>query len=1742
MICSDVDSRVVTDSERSSSYVGFFSVSEETEDMNVELEPSFDEQKHTSQVNHRLLFGIPKPAAATLNPDVLAFHPIAPNFSIGQFVYTNEQRLLNQPNCLPVLIPPPAPEPPAGRSYPLAPPDGYKLRKDNRYTRGFVYASPYDLSKANIHRSRMIAIATPPNIRASKVDGHYLAEPIVGMVQLEPGIPFVVHLNGDPNRTHTIACLQTLDSLAEYPDFIEIQAQSVQLAKLAWGCPKGKSSPEIPPIYSHFLKRNDRSAARDSLHHDDFDGSFNLGNTILKGKGQGTILPAVQTNLSHASAHMKSLLKTLHKLYRYILPKCISRFEYEVSDFQSIYSNIFGFGGLDPNGTGMQMNVSSLSKTLADAIGNIQGFFHADQEDDFTRFTFFILLLRMGPTADPGAFCLARGGLYSRVLNAWIVFLVFKGTDLHSGFEPVEDREDHEKWVNGALDSAWHLAGPQNRLGFVNYPSRLAADRTGSLNATPATGFGNYGSSGQHKAVQQDFATHGGATLGSVDEYANRMAREAVFNFYNTLSLCNLDLNTDLNDLMASISIRDPQSGDKINMRPLPFNPQTDDKVIRDKISFYLWHREECRLFYRRVTKQDLARYREQLAALENETAVTTTNIDNQDVLELPSGDGPLNIEAVVKVKRINSMRVFFVRLEGIQGIFRVDESSSRIRHNNVILQSLAIHAPPTLSKKYAVPGNMLQTLQRQPASAHPETGATSLPSPTGTVGHVHTSQSLSMAEVQNCGSMSSSLNDNPQPTDSAFISDRVAPSSPKPSAQPMATRSKGKSSTKRKYADEDPADDDSSPPISYEVREILAHRENEETGELEFLLDWKGYPSSEQSWSSSNDIDGCVELLAEYASKHNLPTVTGKSASGTVLMAENFQKLSDILSDRKLADELAGLKNDYSARLLDPKSWSMSGCKDWANDLSNHQSEIGFLSGFLPIIADNDIAADLVRFDILHRTALKLPTFGETEWRVGILHRSALHAACTAWITIFDWYTSTEPRLCNFLVQTRLNRGRDQMLKRFPTVAGLVNHLVELLLLKVGFQLRQDWKVQRAARVPNLVKAIERCSELLGRPVLDENEEATPADTLDIPIDMYGLLPQNGPRTGAFTQPRKFILKLKPFQWKKTLLDDFLYTAGASSLAEIWSTCLILPHLRCIDKFNTTKRGKKTDDQAIYDRAITRGAILSCIQDVCGGPAIFSSLQIGTFLQSPTMLFNSSITKDARFSAAVRSNPTKVLQPFINSLTALVEERPGITATAERIAGIVQQGISGLAGNPLEALEEEEITEDRPHTDGLSEGTQPAPKRKCNKSLRLLQLDSKTLLMNFRDRRPHLTATAIVLREALNKARGLPPAEERLSRIHDGRHPSMSSASPPQNLDQTNPCRHSSRYAALVREYLPPHLLTCKTGLSSLLSFMGTGQGSRTTSFLDRLNSRPERFVFRDISQLVDKFNDALASNANLFGAQRDSSWIICSDMMIWGTATQLMSLDPTPTGTKKGAGSHSLSRHEQSSAEKLMDRFKPYWSDNVQKTWLLLLGDMVDQNPLSWSHSRPSWSATYTAIQGLDIPLFKSGLTVFQTVNNLAFSEICQTATKEEMSYWVSQNRGLGAYGGLTHLGFSMDPRSIGQIQAAFHCVYTHMDTFLSVSDRKILNFNAIFVEHVLCKVKRYVSRLDTSGSGTGEFRKCEKKAEAETKSWVVDANLTDSKAFPFPLFMESEEVDKVVERLSNVWLNPTTDAKLR
>ncbi|KDR72041.1 hypothetical protein GALMADRAFT_143382 [Galerina marginata CBS 339.88] len=227
---SEVDN--LTDSIKSLGFGGFDDLRQyKTAKFNVTLSPIVLEKDHAERVSKRTTFG--------LNNQLPEDHPlyslpkaVAP--STSDFSFSKEEICsLPSPSASVLLAPSPVP-PPANSWYPLAPLGGYKLVKDLRYKRGYVYVASYDMSPTNIkgHAASLAKIATPPNVDPAFIDGAFVASPIPGMIKMVPGVPFALAFNGDMERLHTVGCVQTLESLSAYPDFPEILNLSARLAKL----------------------------------------------------------------------------------------------------------------------------------------------------------------------------------------------------------------------------------------------------------------------------------------------------------------------------------------------------------------------------------------------------------------------------------------------------------------------------------------------------------------------------------------------------------------------------------------------------------------------------------------------------------------------------------------------------------------------------------------------------------------------------------------------------------------------------------------------------------------------------------------------------------------------------------------------------------------------------------------------------------------------------------------------------------------------------------------------------------------------------------------------------------------------------------------------------------------------------------------------------------------------------------------------------------------------------------------------------------------------------------------------------------------------------------------------------------------------------------------------------------------------------------------------------------------------
>ncbi|KAL0056898.1 hypothetical protein AAF712_016487 [Marasmius tenuissimus] len=100
-------------------------------------------------------------------------------------------------------------------------------------------------------------------------------------------------------------------------------------------------------------------------------------------------------------------------------------------------------------------------------------------------------------------------------------------------------------------------------------------------------------------------------------------------------------------------------------------------------------------------------------------------------------------------------------------------------------------------------------------------------------------------------------------------------------------------------------------------------------------------------------------------------------------------------------------------------------------------------------------------------------------------------------------------------------------------------------------------------------------------------------------------------------------------------------------------------------------------------------------------------------------------------------------------------------------------------------------------------------------------------------------------------------------------------------------------------------------------------------------------------------------------------------------------------------------------------------------------------------------------------------------------------------------------GALKGLLFLGFNVRNSKPIAITLAFKCVYNFLDNHLSPQDKALLGFDVIFVEHLLCKVKRWHNMLTKA---------CFMK---EVDRLLEEAKKEASDGFPLPLQVDRKEL---------------------
>lgn len=142
--------------------------------------------------------------------------------------------------------------------------------------------------------------------------------------------------------------------------------------------------------------------------------------------------------------------------------------------------------------------------------------------------------------SDLGAFLLARPGFYVRETEpgTFIIFLVFKGTDLHSGTAPTANDDELNQFFSLlAAELASEDIPRVNRVVYVAYTSSSAFQREGRYSVYPDVGAADDDNNDlAFKSTQLNYAQHGQHILGTRSEAVAKLFAEAYSSYANRLA------------------------------------------------------------------------------------------------------------------------------------------------------------------------------------------------------------------------------------------------------------------------------------------------------------------------------------------------------------------------------------------------------------------------------------------------------------------------------------------------------------------------------------------------------------------------------------------------------------------------------------------------------------------------------------------------------------------------------------------------------------------------------------------------------------------------------------------------------------------------------------------------------------------------------------------------------------------------------------------------------------------------------------------------------------------------------------------------------------------------------------------------------------------------------------------------------------------------------------------------------
>lgn len=703
----------------------------------------------------------------------------------------------------------------------------------------------------------------------------------------------------------------------------------------------------------------------------------------------------------------------------------------------------------------------------------------------------------------------------------------------------------------------------------------------------------------------------------------------------------------------------------------------------------------------------------------------------------------------------------------------------------------------------------------------------------------------------------------------------------------------------------------------------------------------------------------------------------------------------------------------------------------------------------------------------------------------------------CRSLIAVYQWIANLGPSLARQLVSIHQTEGAAELEQKFPDLAPLVTHVVEFVRAHQTQQQLNKPKTGRGGRRARGRPKKRRPGESSEQASMQDEPTDEPSDCPNevgtslprkksqIPGDLFGLLPASSS-----------MITLEPLGPTVLVKDDeTLYKISAKYLCKIWEEHLVLKPMLKVDQYlnpNQPQPRSREAMEGVRDRCITRGAILQSIADIFGD-GLFASNSMTSFLHRPSHMFS---RKDQHLARAIEKDERGTLSVLDAHLISALVESPEVEEYSAKLGELVHRALLSLKlGYALTDEEYENPHELLTANDSFSK-LAASSKRTSKPTLRTVTEISPTV-QSLLPKNPSFGIAAVIVREALSSRRKKPPTPETAiyRRMLEGKHP-MTGHPTKHDPDQMNPIRADLNGLKLLHQVLSPRLFTTATGLSSLLVFMGTGQGTMTEEFLQLVKANEDKMHFTTLKACVDQFRAIETRNATL----GEAAAIKYDNPAIYGQPNPWYSAHPT---VRAGRNSYvTLS---------LFQKLSPYFVLELQRSWLAFLGPLANQDPAFSSAPKKSWADVIRWIVQSGLNGFGSGLAPLQFANNMVLAGVATSPSPEAMAQWIFANKSYGAFAGLRVLGFNLAKKaSPAAVRAAFMCFYLWLDRHLSCRDKRRLRFDTIFVEQLLCKIGRWKGRMKTMAK-----KQLDKDAVdlLDAEDWKQGANLKDHTKFPFP-----------------------------